>query len=117
MTTATVLTSIVQPSDSLDEVIQKQKILYRLAVQLIGIKKRCRKSERHFLHLGHIPFGDINYDDVKQKVKDALDTNMKAVHSQIRVHLDYVIISDHGSYTHTEWQPFDSKNITFDFNL
>jgi hypothetical protein len=115
MNQATVSTSIVQPTKS--ESTNDVKILYRISVQLIGIKKRCRKSDRHFFHFGHMPFGDVNYDDVKQKVRDFVYTNMKQVNSQVRVHLDYVVIKNEGTYTVTQWEPFDAKNIRFDFSL
>ena len=115
MNQATVSTSIVQPSQSLFE----SKECFKLSVQVMGIKKRCRKSERHFFHLGHMPYNSGNYDanEVKDKVRNALDLNMKQVTSMVRIHLDHVIIKNEGTYTVTQWEPFSKLNVQFDTNF
>jgi hypothetical protein len=117
MNQATISTSIVQPtrSDSTNDI----QVLFKVSLQVIGVKKRCRKSERHFFQLGHIPYNDGNYDldYVKQKARDFIDTNMKEVNSQVRVCLDHVVISNEGNFTVTQWEPFSKLNKSFDFSL
>jgi len=115
--TATITASITQPSTNAETApIEK----FRISIQLIGIKKRCRKSERHFFHFGHIPYlnGKVQFrkEQIINQVRDWIDTNMKEVHSQVRVNLDHVIISNQGGFTTTQWEPFSKLNTRFDFN-
>jgi len=113
---ATISTSIVQPSKS-DETTLDQVEKFKLSIQLIGIKRRCRKSERHFFHFGHRPYNNGGYDrnEIEQFVSDWIATNMKAVNSQVRVSLDHVIIKNEGNFTVTQWEPFSKLNKQFDF--
>lgn len=92
---------------------------FRITLQVIGIKKRCRKSERHFFHFGHMPYNNGQYDQeaLKSQVIDWINTNMKEVHSVIRVSLDYVVIKNEDGYTVTEWEPFGPNHVKFDINL
>jgi hypothetical protein len=117
MTLATISTSIVQPTKS--ESTNDTQVLFKLSIQVIGIKKRCRKSERHFFQLGHIPYNEGNYDHeaMKQKARDFLSTNMKEVKSVVRLNLDHVVIKNEGNFTVTQWEPFSKLNKSFDFSL
>ncbi len=119
MNQATIDTSIVQPSKSNDNDLSTFKVLFKISIQVIGIKKRCRKSERHFFQLGHMPYNDGQFDksEVSDKVKAFLQANMKEVHSLTRVSLDHVIIKNEGNFTVTQWEPFSSKNVRFDLNI
>lgn len=117
MSQATISTSIVQPTKS--ESTNDIQILFKLSIQVIGIKKRCRKSERHFFQLGHIPYNDGQFDksEVSDKARAFIDTNMKQINSIVRVSLDHVIIKKEGNFTSTQWQPFSDKNVNFDLNI
>jgi hypothetical protein len=117
MNQATVSTSIVQPTKS-ESTDNQTRVLFKLAVQVRGVKRRCRKSDTHFFHLGHVDYtkDELYLESIKDKVRACLDTNMKEVHSVVRVHLDYVVIKNEGTYTVTQWEPFNSNNIRFDFN-
>ena len=118
--TANVSTSIVQPSKSNDNDTElNEKILFKISLQVIGIKKRCRKSERHFFQLGHIPYNEGQFDQsaISDKVRAFIETNMKQVNSIVRVSLDHVIIKKEGHFTVTQWQPFSDKNVNFDLNI
>jgi hypothetical protein len=117
MNQATISTSIVQPTKS--DSINDTQVLFKVSLQVIGIKKRCRKSERHFFQLGHIPYNEGEYDHeaMKQKARDFLSTNMKEVNSQIRVYLERVVVSNEGSFTVTQSEPFSKLNKSFDFSL
>lgn len=116
MTLATINTTVTTPSKSNDTDTQ---VLFKVSIQVIGIKKRCRKSERHFFQLGHIPYNDGNYDHeaMKQKARDFLDTNMKEINSVVRLSLDHVVIKNEGNFTVTQWEPFSKLNKSFDFSL
>lgn len=116
MTSAIITNSITVPSNS-NETNLDQVEKFKLSIQLIGIKKRCRKSERHFFHFGHRPYNNGEYDrkEIEQFVSDWIATNMKEVRSQVRVCLDHVIIKNEGNFTVTQWEPFSKLNKQFDF--
>lgn len=131
MTQAKITTSIVVPSSEITdqdletlakrgEEIQKlnESNKFKIAIEVIGIKKRCRKSERHMFQLGYVPYNNGSYcpDILKEQIKGFLDSNMKEVSSAVRVHLDHVIITQEGYFTSTKWEPFSDKNKRFDFN-
>ena len=116
MTAATITTSVTQPSnDTTPSSIEK----YRVSIQLIGIKKRCRKSERHFFHFSHLPYnnGTYDHDTLKSEVISWIHTNMKEVFSKVRVNLDYVVIENERGFTVTKWEPFCPNHFSFEFNL
>jgi hypothetical protein len=93
-----------------------QNEFFKISFQVRGIKKRCRKSDRHFIQLGSIPYnqGEYNKEDIISKVRDSLAVNIKEVHSIVRIHLDHVIIKNEGTFTSTQWEPFSDKNIVFE---
>lgn len=128
MNSANVITTITATysDDDLEAMVKRgeeiQKLnetnKFKLSIQVIGIKRRCRKSERHFFQLGHVAYNNGKYcpDILKDQIRGFLDTNMKEVHSIVRVSLDHIVIRDERGFTVTEWQPFSDKNKTFDFN-
>jgi hypothetical protein len=117
MSLATINTSIVSPISELREFPTVEK--FKISIQVIGIKKRCRKNERHMFQLGSIEYnsGEYNKESVVSLVRAFIDTNMKDVNSIIRIHLDHVKISSERGFTHTLWEPFSDKNIRFDITL
>ena len=117
MNQATLSTSIVQPTKS--ESTNDIQVLFKLSLQVIGIKRRCRKSERHFFQLGYIPYNDGQFDksEISDKVQAFIDTNMKQVNSITRVSLDHTVITKDEFCTQTTWQPFSPKNVNFDLNI
>lgn len=119
MTLATVNASIVQPSKSNDNELSTSQVLFKISIQVIGIKKRCRKSERHFFQLGSIPYNNGEYDQsaINDKVRDFLSTNMKQINSLTRVSLDHTIVTKEEVFTSTVWEPFSDKNVRFDLNI
>ena len=119
MTQATITNSITAPSKTYEKELDAPSVTFKLSIQVIGIKKRCRKSERHFFQLGHIPYNDGNFDQdaITAKVKDFLQTNMKEIHSIIRVSLDHVITTHERGFTCQQWEPFSKLNKSFDVNL
>lgn len=118
MNQAKITTSIVSPITDLREspTIEKFKISFRVG----GIKRRCRKLERHTFHLGSIDYNNGNYDKeaITEKVKACLETNMKEVVSpSILVSLDHVKIKEERGFTSTLWEPFGDTNKYFDIIL
>lgn len=116
MNSATITASITAPSKSNDTSLDQVE-KFRISIQLIGIKKRCRKSERHFFHFGHLPYdnGQYNQSELQRAVCDWIASNIKEVHSQVRVCLDHVIIKNENNFTVTQWEPFSKLNTRFDF--
>lgn len=115
MNQATINTFITAPSKSSDV----SQVLFKISVQVIGIKKRCRKSERHFFQVSSIPYNDGEFDkaQISDLVKTFLTDNMKAIHSVARIHLDHTIVTKEEVFTQTLWEPFSSKNVKFDLNI
>jgi hypothetical protein len=89
---------------------------FKITITLIGIKKRCRKSERHSFNLGYIDYNNGNFDreSIETLVRGYVDTNVKQVDSMIRVHLDHVTIHSEEGFNHIEWQVFSDKHVRFD---
>lgn len=112
MTLATINTFVTSPTP---ETFKPTVVKFKIAIEVIGIKKRFRKSERHFFQVSSIPYNDGTYDEpaINQLVRDFLDVNMKEVNSQVRVHLDHVKISSDGNFTTTQWEPFSSLNVRY----
>ena len=119
MNQATINTSITAPSKSNDKDVETSQVLFKISIQVIGIKKRCRKSERHFFQLGSIPYNDGQFDksETSDKVKAFIETNMKSVNSLTRVSLDHTVITKDEFCTQTTWEPFSDKNVRFDLNI
>lgn len=120
MTSAIITNSITSPSKSNDnETSLESNVTFKISVQVIGIKRRCRKSERHFFQLGHIPYNDGNFDQsaISDKVKAFLETNMKSINSLTRVSLDHVITTYERGFTCQQWEPFSKLNKSFDLNI
>jgi hypothetical protein len=116
MTLATINTSIVSPISDLRETPMTER--FKISVEVYGIKRRCRKNERHFFQVSSIPYNDGKYDGsaINDLVKDFLDSNMKWVSSQVVVHLDHVKVSNERGFTSTLWEPFSSLNVRYKFN-
>ena len=114
MTLATINTSIVSPISDLRDSPPIER--FKISIQVIGIKKRCRKNEKHMFQLGYIEYnnGSFNRQSVISLVRDFVDVNMKEVKSVIRIHLDHVKQSNERGFTSTLWEPFSDKNVRFD---
>lgn len=98
------LTTTVNEVESTNESIN----YYKLSYNLLGIKKRCRKSERHFFHLGKVDL-DYDHNEIINKVRSHIETNIKEVNSLIDIHLDFITSTNDGFFE--QWMPFSDKNI------
>jgi hypothetical protein len=113
MTLATINTSIVSPISDLRETPMVER--FKISIQLIGVKKRCRKSERHIFQLGSIDYNDGSFDQesVTKLVRDFIATNVKLTDSNVFVHLDHVKVKSERGFTSTLWEPFSDLNRRF----
>ena len=89
-----------------------KKEFFKLSVSLIGVKKRCRKSEHHVLRGDYLPYNDGNYnkEEIEEMAKKLLSDNMKSINSVVIVNLDHV---EQGDFMQT-WEPFSKKNVRFE---
>lgn len=56
------------------------KVIYDIAVKVIGVKKRCRNVDEHSFKLEEIDFKELSSEDVELytvKAKELLKQNMK----------------------------------------
>ena len=91
---------------------------FKVYVYFMGIKKRCRKSERHFLKVSYIEYNDgiVDFDKLNQLVRDSLETNVKWIDNRytVTVSLDYVSCFERGFKTEI-WEPFSKLNQKYIF--
>jgi len=85
---------------------------FKLGVAVNGIKKRCRKSESHYLSGGYLPYNDgaFNQDEVENLVRGILETNMKRIEGKVFIILNHVKVAD-GIQT---WEMFGKTNVKFE---
>lgn len=85
---------------------------FRVGVSLSGVKKRCRKSENHYLSGGYIPYNDgiFNQEEVENLAKGIVETNMKQVNGRIFIVLNHVK-REGGIET---WEMFGKTNVKFE---
>lgn len=87
---------------------------FKVYVYFLGIKKRCRKSERHSLKVSYIDYNDgiVDFDKLNQLVRDSLETNVKWIDNRyiVTVSLDYVSRSFDRGFQTELWEPFSKLN-------
>jgi hypothetical protein len=91
------------------------EIKFSISVYVHGVKKKCRKTERHSLKLGSIPYNDGVFDKeaISQKARDIVATNMKSVSSPIQVQMLRVEIGKEMGFTSTKFLMFDERHVNF----
>lgn len=92
--------------------------LYKIWVSCTGVKKRCRKPDRHSFSLGYIPYNEGSFDkaEIEAKARDFVATNMKSLIGKASVSLN-VVEREKDDYGIIEsFQMFDPRNITFQLN-
>lgn len=83
--------------------------MLKVYVTCNGIKKRCRKIERHMLKLGNQPLS-VSVELMKSSAYELLSKTMKTYSGAV-LHLDYVEISDReGGFLVETWKPFDDRH-------
>jgi len=93
-----------------------EKTMFRISVFVIGVKRRCRKVDRHHLSGGYMPYNDGVFDrcEVEQKARDMVDTNMKSA-NKIQVRLTKVEFKEEDNgITIESFLMFDDAHVSFD---
>ena len=93
-----------------------EKDLFKITVHVCGVKKRCRKVERHYFSAGYIPYngGNFNQEEVEQLAQGVIESNMKQLRSAVQVSLNHIKRSDNeGGFTIESWEMFGKTNVSF----
>ena len=84
---------------------------FKITVYTTGLKKRDRKTKRHFFNAGYVDYNpnmsEAELNEIKAKAVGLIETNMKSFVG-VEVSLDLVEINGHIE----TWMPFSAKNIT-----
>ena len=91
------------------------KTYYEASIFAIGVKKRCRKVDRHLIKLDENISIDNARSAVEQQeiVKQAItkiDETMKQTR-KATLTLNYMKEEHNGRFNCVTWQPFDDRNI------
>jgi len=115
MITATIENSSLLSQET-NEVTQEK---FKISIQICGIKKRCRKNDRHFFSISYVDYnnGAYNQDAIRELVLSFVNTNLKLVTSHCVVSLDHVEQSFNGRFNCEKWLPFSDKNKRFEIAL
>lgn len=74
---------------------------YRAALWCVGVKKKCRKVDRHRVSLGYVPL-DSDLDKLKEQAIMQAKGAMKVI-VKAQLHLDMVKVNG----DRETWAPFD----------
>ncbi len=91
---------------------ENKRVVFEVNVYVFGVKRKCRKSEKHSFKLGSIDYNDgaFNQDEIEQKARDIVATNMKEVQGQfITVQMLRVEIGD----MFKTFEMFDKRHVNF----
>jgi hypothetical protein len=89
--------------------------LYKIGISVTGVKKRCRKSDRHYLPMGYIPYneGQIDQAEIEARAKDFVAENMKSVVGNFKVCLNFIERKKDDYGTIETWEMFGNENKSF----
>lgn len=89
--------------------------LFKVSIIATGIKKRCRKVERHHLSMGYIPYNNGTFDqaELENRAKDFVSENMKSVVGKPEVSLNHVERKNDSYGTIETWNMFSDKHKRF----
>lgn len=88
-----------------------KETMRRVTLAAVGIAPRCRKTARHTIDLGYVPF------DVGQEKVEEIKTQARAELARFRdvnaatLRLDLVEREKHDGYSTETWSPFSPQNI------
>jgi hypothetical protein len=95
--------------------MSQSRTVFEVSVYCAGVKKRCRKADRHSFNLGEIEFKELSSEDVNafmEKAKTSLKENMKETQKAI-LHFRKVSIGD----MFKTMELFDKANKDFNIEL
>jgi hypothetical protein len=99
---------------------ENKRVLFEISVYVYGVKRKCRKAERHSLKLGSIDWneGAFNREEIEQKARDIVATNMKELRGdKIQVQMLRVEKSSDNGFTSTKFQMFDERHVNFNLPI
>jgi hypothetical protein len=88
-----------------------KEIKFDIKVYVHGVKKRCRKSDRHSLSLGSIDYneGNFNKEEIIEKARAIVAENMKTVESPLQIQMLRVEYGEH----FRSMEMFDKRHVHF----
>jgi hypothetical protein len=87
-----------------------KQVIFEVGIHVKGVKRKCRKSERHYFSVTKIPYDEnATLDQVRDVVKAFLETNMKSVEGRPIVKFSRVEIGEH----FRTMELFDKRNKEF----
>lgn len=91
------------------------QVKFSINVYVYGVKKKCRKSERHSFKLGYIDWneGSFNKEEISQKARDIVASNMKTASSPISVQMLRVELKKDSWGTSQTFMMFDERHVNF----
>ena len=95
---------------------ETKRIVFEISVYVYGVKKRCRKAEKHSLKLGSIEYNDgaFNREEIEQKARDIVATNIKTVMGdKIQVQMLRVEIEKSDGFISKRFEMFDKRHVNF----
>jgi hypothetical protein len=89
--------------------------LFKVSIIATGVKKRCRKVERHHLSMGYIPYNNGTFDqaELENRARDFVSENMKSVVGKPEVSLNFIIREKDNFGTIEKWEMFSDKHKRF----
>lgn len=92
---------------------ETKQVVFDVSVYVVGVKKRCRKADRHILRVGTIPYDEnLPQEEVNRLMDIAqglLETNMKSV-TRAKLYLTRTEIGDFFKST----ELFDKRHKEFE---
>jgi hypothetical protein len=105
----------IKPEQRID-MSETKKVVFEIRVYVFGIKRKCRKADRHSFNLGSIDYNDgaFNRDEIEQKARDVVATNMKElIGDKIQVQLLRMEIGEH----FRSFEMFDKRHVNFNLPI
>ena len=92
--------------------MQNKTELIKISVYVLGIKKRCRKPERHILGvIKNMSYDEnLNLNDYKDQALEVLKRDMKSYNNKITLKSTVYSLDYSRGYKTTSIQIFDPRN-------
>lgn len=83
---------------------------FRVSIHVTGVKKRCRKADRHVELLGYEPLS-VSYDKVREDALAWIKANMRAYQPGAYVKLNLIEFSNDSGVGIETWLPFGPGHV------
>jgi hypothetical protein len=93
----------------------KMEVKFEITIYVNGVKKRCRKPDRHALKLGSIDYNDGNFnkEEIVEKARAIVAENMKTIESPLQVSMLRMEIKREEGITSRVFEMFDKRHVNF----